>query len=352
MKLIIQIPCYNEAETLAQALAELPRDVTGFDVVEWLIVDDGSTDATSEIAREQGVDHVVRHKMNLGLARAFMTGLEACIRNGADVIVNTDADNQYEAGDIPKLVEPILDGRAELVVGARPIEQIAHFSPIKKLLQRLGSAVVRMVSRTDIPDAPSGFRAISRSAAMQLNVFNSYTYTLETIIQAGHKGIPVTSVPIRTNADLRPSRLVRSIPSYVRRSIVTIARIFMTYKPAPFFGIPGLISFTIGFVLGIRFLSFYIAGEGAGHIQSVILASLLMGSGFFLVIIGLMADLISVNRKLLEKLDWKIALLNEEVREQRRGVTVADDELDAQKQPPVVTTRPVRIGQPAGSQQQ
>ena len=317
MKLIIQIPCYNEAATLAKALAELPRAVDGFDDVEWLIIDDGSTDGTSAIAREHGVDHIVRHKMNLGLARAFMTGLEECIRQGADVIVNTDADNQYEARDIPKLVEPILDHKAELVVGARPIEQIAHFSPVKKLLQRLGSSVVRIVSRTDIPDAPSGFRAISRQAAMQLNVFNSYTYTLETIIQAGHKGIPVTSVPIRTNEDLRPSRLVRSIPSYVRRSVVTIARIFMTYKPAPFFGIPGLVAFFIGFVLGLRFLGFYLAGEGSGHIQSVILAALLMGSGFFLVIIGLMADLISVNRKLLEKLDWKVAQLYEEVRSQR-----------------------------------
>jgi glycosyltransferase involved in cell wall biosynthesis len=347
MKLIIQIPCYNEAETLPRALAALPRDVPGFDEVQWLIIDDGSTDATSAIAREHGVDHIIRHKMNLGLARAFMSGLDECVRLGADVIVNTDADNQYDARDIPKLIEPILSSRAELVVGARPIEQIAHFSPVKKVLQRLGSAVVRMVSRTDIPDAPSGFRAISRRAAMQLNVFNSYTYTLETIIQAGHKGIPVTSVPIRTNAELRPSRLVRSIPSYVRRSIVTIVRIFMTYKPAPFFGIPGLISFVLGSVLGLRFLAFYIAGEGEGHIQSVILAALLMGSGFFLVIVGLMADLISVNRKLLEKIDWKIALLDEAVRRPKRTRRASADDAEEPASAPEVTTRPVPVGRSA-----
>ena len=310
MKLIIQIPCYNEASTLPRALAELPREAPGFDVVEWLIIDDGSADATSAVAREHGVDHVVRHTSNLGLARAFMTGLEECIKRGADVIVNTDADNQYDARDIPRLIEPILAGKAELVVGARPIEQIAHFSPVKKALQRAGSAVVRIVSRTSVPDAPSGFRAISRRAAMQLNVFNSYTYTLETIIQAGHKGIPVTSVPVRTNADLRPSRLVRSIPSYVRRSLVTIVRIFMTYKPAPFFGIPGLVALLIGLGLGLRFFVYYLLGAGEGHIQSVILAALLMGTGFFLVVIGLVTDLISVNRKLLSKFDWKLAQLD------------------------------------------
>lgn len=350
MKLIIQIPCYNEASTLPRALADLPRDVPGFDKVEWLIIDDGSADATSAVAREHGVDHVVRHTSNLGLARAFMTGLEECIRRGADVIVNTDADNQYEARDIPKLVEPILAGKAELVVGARPIEKIAHFSPIKKILQRVGSAVVRIVSRTNVPDAPSGFRAISRRAAMQLNVFNSYTYTLETIIQAGHKGIPVTSVPIRTNADLRPSRLVRSIPNYVRRSLVTIVRIFMTYRPAPFFGIPGTIAFLIGLALGLRFFIYYLAGEGGGHIQSVILAALLMGSGFFLVIVGLVSDLISVNRKLLEKLDWKISQLDQEVRKQRAMATkeiAADD--DDSKERPTVTTRPVPVGRSVSS---
>jgi len=349
MKLIIQIPCYNEAQTLPQALAALPRDVAGFDEVEWLIIDDGSTDDTAAVARELGVDHIVRHTANRGLARGFMTGIEECVRQGADVIVNTDADNQYDARDIPKLVEPILQGKAELVVGARPIAQTRHFTPVKKLLQHLGSAVVRMVSKTDVPDAPSGFRAISRRAAMQLNVFNSYTYTLETIIQAGHKGITVTSVPVRTNVDLRPSRLVRSIPSYVRRSMLTIMRIFMTYKPAPFFGIPGAVAFLIGFIFGLRFLIFFLMGEGEGHIQSVVFASLLMGTGFFLVVIGLVTDLISVNRKLLEKVDWRVAQLDDEVRAHRRILARLpergdDDEHDGA---PMVETRPVSVGRSA-----
>lgn len=219
MKLIIQIPCYNEASTLAIALAELPRDVEGFDKVEWLIINDGCTDNTVEVAKDNGVDHVVNFPRNCGLAKAFLAGVDACLRLGADIIVNTDADNQYCAADIPKLVAPLLDGKAEIVIGARPINDIEHFSPIKKVLQRFGSRIVRITSNTDIPDAPSGFRAMSRNAAMQLHVFNQYTYTLETIIQAGQKGIVTTSVPIRTNADLRPSRLVKSISSYVRRSI-------------------------------------------------------------------------------------------------------------------------------------
>lgn len=212
MKLIIQIPCFNEAATLAIALAALPREVTGFDVVEWLVIDDGSQDDTVTVAKANGVDHVVRHTHNLGLAQTFMTGLEACLSLGADVIVNTDADNQYHAGDIPALTAPILEGRAELVVGARPIAAIEHFSGLKKYLQRLGSWAVRVASSTDIPDAPSGFRAISRAAAERLMVFNDYTYTLETIIQAGQKNMPITSVPVRVNEDLRPSRLVKSVP--------------------------------------------------------------------------------------------------------------------------------------------
>ncbi|HET9932814.1 MAG TPA: glycosyltransferase family 2 protein, partial [Polyangiaceae bacterium] len=243
MKLIIQIPCFNEAATLGIALAELPKQVPGFSSVEILIIDDGSADDTVRVARENGVHHVVGFRSNQGLASAFMLGIHSCLERGADVIVNTDADNQYCAADIPKLVQPIVDGRADLVIGARPITEIAHFSPIKKLLQRFGSWVVRRVSNTDVADAPSGFRAISREAAISLNVFNGYTYTLETIIQAGQKGMSVVSVPIRVNGELRPSRLVRSIPNYVKRSILTMFRIFVVYQPLKFFLTVGLFPF-------------------------------------------------------------------------------------------------------------
>ncbi len=306
MKLIIQIPCYNEEQTLGVTLSALPREITGIDCVECLIIDDGSSDRTVKVAREYGVDHIVQLPCNQGLAKAFMAGLEASLRAGADIIVNTDADNQYCADDIPKLIGPILANKADIVVGARPIAEIEHFSFVKKLLQKLGSAVVRIASNTDIPDAPSGFRAISRSAAMQLNVFSEYTYTLETIIQAGQKGMAIVSVPIRTNADLRPSRLVKSIPAYVQRSIMTILRIFMTYKPFRFFAVLGIISFLCGFLIALRFLYYFVSSGGIGHIQSLILAALLMGNGFFLIVTGLIADLISVNRKLLEELQYKI----------------------------------------------
>lgn len=302
MKLIIQIPCLNEAETLAITLAELPKTVPGFDIVEWLIIDDGSTDNTVEVAKQNGVHHVVSHAGNKGLATAFMTGLDACVRLGADVIVNTDADNQYNAADIPKLTQPILDNRAELVVGARPIDSIEHFSPIKKYLQRLGSWVVRVASKTDIPDAPSGFRAMSRLVAQRLMVFNDYTYTLETIIQAGQKNMAITSVPIRVNGDLRPSRLVKSIPSYIKRSIVTIVRIFIIYRPFRFFGTIGVFLFSLGFLIGIRFLYKYLNGNGDGHIQSLVLASIFIVIGFQTIIAAFLADLLAANRKLLEEI--------------------------------------------------
>ena len=313
MKLIIQIPCYNEEKTLPVTIAALPEQVSGFDTVEILVIDDGSTDRTSEIAKNLGVTHIVRHKQNKGLAAAFMTGINACIKLGADVIVNTDADNQYNADDIPKLTAPILSGNYEIVIGARPIAEISHFSMTKKLLQRLGSKVVSKVGNVDISDAPSGFRAISRQAAQQLHLFNEYTYTLETIIQAGKKGIAITHVPIKTNENLRPSRLIKGIPTYILKSFSTIVRIFMTYKPFRFFAVPGLLFFSLGFLIGLRYLYFVMIQEGTGHIQSVILASLLMGTGFFLCMIGLLADLISVNRKLLEKIDWKICQLEETV---------------------------------------
>ncbi|MES9817603.1 MAG: glycosyltransferase family 2 protein [Candidatus Thiodiazotropha sp.] len=309
MKLIIQIPCYNEEKTLALALAELPREVPGFDQVEWLVIDDGSTDATRQVAIDNGVDHIVGYTRNQGLAKVFMMGLDACVRQGADVIVNTDADNQYDAGYIPSLTQPILDGKADMVIGARPIKMIEHFSFTKKVLQRLGSSVVRKVSHTDIPDAPSGFRAFSRDAAMKLNVFNEYTYTLETIIQAGMKQMAVTSVPVEVNEDLRPSRLVKSISSYIKKSIITILRIFVVYKPFRFFLITGLILFGMGLILGLRFLYYYLFGDGAGHIQSVILAGVMMGIGFQTILVAFIADLLSVNRKLLEEVQYRIRKL-------------------------------------------
>ena len=311
MKLIIQIPCYNEAETLSIALAALPRSVPGFDCVEWLIIDDGSQDETIKVAKANGVDHIVRHTGNKGLARAFMTGLEASLSLGADVIVNTDADNQYNADDIPALVQPILEHQAEIVIGARPIETIEHFSPIKKLLQKLGSWVVRVASKTDIPDAPSGFRAMSRAAAQKLMVFNDYTYTLETIIQAGQKNMSIVSVPVRVNGDLRPSRLVKSIPSYIKRSIVTIIRIFVIYRPFRFFGAIGAALFIAGFMIGLRFLWYYFQDNGDGHVQSLILASVLLGMGFQTLLVAFVADLSAANRKLVEDIRFKIARLGE-----------------------------------------
>lgn len=301
MKLIIQIPCFNEELSLPITLSELPKTVAGFDIVEWLVIDDGSTDNTVEVAGDHGVHHVVRHVQNQGLAKAFMSGLDACLSLRADVIVNTDADNQYRGSDIERLVAPILAHQAEIVIGARPIDDTAHFSFVKKMLQRLGSWVVRVVSGTDIEDAPSGFRAFSASAAQKLMVFNEYTYTLETIIQAGQKNIPICSVPIGTNADLRPSRLVRSMPSYILRSFTTIIRIFVVYRPFRFFMTLGSILFLFGVLIGVRFLWFYFADQSAGHVQSLILASVFLGMGFQTMLIAFVADLLAANRRLLEE---------------------------------------------------
>ena len=306
MKLIIQIPCLNEAATLGAALATLPRAVEGFDTVEWLVVDDGSTDGTAELARKLGVDHVIRHPVNRGLATAFMTGIDAALQHGADVIVNTDADNQYEAADIPLLVRPILEHRADMVIGVRPIAQTEHFSWIKKKLQRFGSWAVRIASKTDVADAPSGFRAMTRETAMRLNVFNAYTYTLETIIQAGLSNLAVVSVPIRTNPDLRPSRLVRSIPNYVKRSLVTIIRVFVIYRPLALFMWASAILTLVGIALGTRYLGYLFAGDGGGHVQSLILAALCILLGGLAFMIGLLADLIATNRKLLEQVDFRL----------------------------------------------
>ncbi|MDR2892122.1 MAG: glycosyltransferase family 2 protein [Deltaproteobacteria bacterium] len=304
MKLIIQIPCYNESETLHLALAALPRQVEGFDSVEWLVIDDGSMDNTVDVARQCGVDHIVSHTINMGLAKAFMTGLDACLKMGADVIVNTDADNQYDAACIPDLVAPILERRADLVIGARPVGEIEDFSPLKKKLQKLGSWVVRKASRTDIPDAPSGFRALSREAALRTNVFNNYTYTLETIIQAGQRKMAICSVPVRVNGFLRPSRLMKSTLSYIKRSIITIFRIFMLYRPAFFLGTLSLLFFVPGFAFGVRFLYFLAIGEGDGHVQSVVLTSLLIMLGVIVAAIAVISDLLAVNRMQLEEVQY------------------------------------------------
>lgn len=306
MKLIIQIPCYNEAATLPVVLHDLPREVEGFDAVEWLVIDDGSTDRTVEAAKAHGVDHIVSLPKNQGLACGFLAGLDACVKLGADVIVNTDADNQYHAGDIPALTGPILEKRAEIVVGARPIHEIQHFSSIKKFLQKMGSSVVRLVSKTDISDAPSGFRAISRDAAMRLNVYNEYTYTLETIIQAGQKNMSIMSVPIRVNEDLRPSRLVVSIPNYIKRSVLTILRIFVVYQPFRFFMAMGLLLFISGFLIGCRYLYYLITEGGEGHVQSLILAAILLGIGFQTMLSAFLADLHGVNRRLMEDIQYRI----------------------------------------------
>lgn len=319
MKLIIQIPCLNESETLSIALAALPRHVAGFDKVEWLVIDDGSTDDTAELAKRLGVDHVVRHPHNRGLAAAFMTGLEASLRLGADVIVNTDADNQYDAADIPKLTAPVLAQEADMVIGARPIDETEHFSWIKKKLQRLGSWAVRVASKTNVMDAPSGFRAISREAAMRLNVFNPYTYTLETIIQAGVSNLRVVSVPIRTNADLRPSRLVKSISSYVRRSLVTILRVFATYRPMVLFLWPGIFLTIVGLLAGFRYLYFMLIGNGAGHTQSVIFAALCLILGAIMLMMGFLADLIATNRKLMERIHLRVQRIEHELSTRRNA---------------------------------
>lgn len=300
MKLIIQIPCYNEAETLEIALNDLPKHLKGIDEIEYLIIDDGSQDETVKVAEKWGVHHIVSFHQNKGLAKGFMAGLDGCLKNGADIIVNTDADNQYQAEDIQKLIQPILDGKADMVIGERPIDETEHFSLIKKKLQHFGSWVVRRASNTDIPDAPSGFRALSREAAMHINVVNDYTYTLETIVQAGREKIAIASVPIRTNAELRPSRLFKSIWSYVKKSIVTIVRAYMMYKPLRCFTFLAMLPTVLGLGIGVRYLLYMAAGRAGGHIQSLILGCTLIIIGFLTFMIGLVADVIAANRRILQ----------------------------------------------------
>lgn len=306
MKLIIQIPCYNEAETLEIALNDLPKEIEGIDTIEYLIIDDGCTDETVEVARKWGVHHVVSFTQNKGLAKGFMAGMDACLRSGADIIVNTDADNQYCAEDISKLIRPILEHKADIVIGERPIDDTEHFSWLKKKLQHFGSWVVRKASHTDIPDAPSGFRAFSRDAAMRINVINDYTYTLETIVQAGRNKMAIVSVPVRTNPELRKSRLFHSMFGYVKKSILTILRALMMYKPLYCFTLVASVPGVIGFLIGIRFLVFYFGGRGNGHTQSLMLACTLLIISFITFVIGMLADVISANRKILEDVQYHI----------------------------------------------
>lgn len=317
MKLIIQIPCYNEAETLEIALNDLPKHIDGIDEIEYLIINDGSKDNTVEVARNWGVQHVVNFKRNKGLAKGFMAGMNECLRQGADIIVNTDADNQYCGEDIEKLVRPILDGKADIVIGERPIDQTEHFSPLKKKLQHLGSWVVRKASNTNIPDAPSGFRAYSREAALRMNIVNDYTYTLEQIVQAGRNKMAIISVPIRTNGELRPSRLFNSMFGYIKKSILTIMRAYMMYKPLRFFVTLGSIPVLGGIVIGIRYLVYFFNGAGDGHIQSLLLAITLILLGTMIGIVGLQADVIAANRKLLEDIRYEIKKENYTNREKK-----------------------------------
>ncbi|HCW53462.1 MAG TPA: glycosyl transferase [Clostridium sp.] len=306
MKLIIQIPCYNEEETLPITVGDLPKKIEGVDEIEYLIINDGSKDRTVEVSKELGIHHIVTFKQNKGLAKGFMAGIDACLHLGADIIVNTDADNQYCGDDIAKLVKPILENKADIVIGERPIDDTAHFSWKKKKFQKLGSWVVRVASNSSIPDAPSGFRAYSREGALRLNVTNEYTYTLETIIQAGRNKISMLSVPIRTNGELRESRLFKSMWGYMKRSSSVIIRSFMMYKPLKFFGIIGGLIFILGAFIGIRFLVYLVNGQGNGHVQSLILASILILMGVQTFVVGLQADIIAANRKILEDVQYRV----------------------------------------------
>ncbi len=321
MKLIIQIPCYNEESTLPQTVRDLPRALPGLGEIEYLVVDDGSSDRTAEVARELGVHHIVRLKQHQGLALAFSAGLEAALAVGADVIVNTDADNQYRGEDIALLVQPILDGQADIVVGDRGVAALEHFSPLKRFLQKWGSWVVQRASGIAIPDATSGFRAFTREAALRLTVLSDYTYTLETLIQAGIRQMAVVYVPVRTNPQTRQSRLVRSIPSFLVLSVVTIVRFYTMYRPLRVFAAMGGGLVAGGVVLGLRFLYFYLAGFGIGHVQSLILAAILTIVGFQVCLIGLIADLVSLNRKMLEEALYRVRrveLEREQEKEEQR----------------------------------
>lgn len=308
MKLVIQIPCYNEENSLPVTLKALPEKIDGIDEIEVLIIDDGSVDRTVEVAKELGVKHIISMPHNCGLAKAFIAGINKALAVGADIIVNTDADNQYCADDIEKLVRPILAKDADIVIGSRPVSKIQHFSLLKKFLQKSGSFVMRLISSTDVEDAPSGFRAFSRNAATQLNVFDNYTYTLDTIIQAKAKGLQLVCVPVKVNPELRESRLVKNIFDYVRKSMFTMIRMFIIYRPFRFFSILAGVFFTLGVLIGLRFLWFYVFESGAGHIQSLILSAILIIIGVQVAVIAVLSELLSINRKLLEDIQTRLKL--------------------------------------------
>lgn len=309
MKLIIQIPCLNEAETLPKTLTDLPKHIDGIDIIETLVIDDGSTDNTSDVARNHGVNHVIRLTKRKGLAHVFQVGLDASLNRGGDIIVNTDADGQYKGEDIPRLVQPILEGKADIVIGNRDIENIKQFSWIKKRLQRLGSAIVRQLSGEKIPDATTGFRAYSREAALHINIVSTYTYTIESIIQAGYKNLAIENITVQTNHVNRPSRLFKNIPEYLQQSVLTMVRVWAMYNPLRMFLNLGIISLCIGGLLIWRFLIFYWAGKGNGNIQSLIIAAIFTIAGLQLLVMGLIADLIAANRRLMEDSLFRIKKL-------------------------------------------
>lgn len=304
MKLIIQIPCFNEENTLKQTLDDLPRSIEGVDTIEYLVINDGSYDKTTEVAKDWGVHYIVNFTQNKGLAKGFMAGIDVALENGADIIVNTDADNQYKGSDIPKLIKPILEQRADIVIGERPIDDTEDFSKLKKRLQHIGSWAVRQASNTEIPDAPSGFRAFSREAALRLNVVNDYTYTLETIVQAGREKIPMVSVPISTNRSIRPSRLAKTMLGYVRTSMLTILRAYLVYKPLKAFLFLSVFPAIPGLAIWIRFLYYFVTQGGAGHIQSLIFACTLIIISFVCIMIGILGDTICANRKILQDVQY------------------------------------------------
>jgi glycosyltransferase involved in cell wall biosynthesis len=334
LKLVIQIPAYNEEKTIAATIRDLPRKIEGVESIEVLVIDDGSSDGTVEVAREAGAEHVVKLLTHRGLAQAFLAGIDACLRLGADIIVNTDADNQYLASDIPKLIAPILEGKAEVVIGDRDVKRSAFMGPLKRALQRLGSWAVGRAAGLDLPDVTSGFRAFSREAAYQINVFNPFTYTLETIIQAGNRNLGVQSVKIGTNPPTRPSRLYHGMMRYVRKSGVTIFRVYALYKPLKTFFAIGALLFLAGFALGLRFLWFYLTDGSAGHVQSLILAAVLLIIGFQTALIGLVADLISVNRRLSEEVLIRLRKLDPQTSKRPRRRERGDKSRPSSKETP------------------
>lgn len=318
-KLVIQIPCFNEADTLAETIAALPRQIDGIESIEFLVIDDGSTDGTSDVARQAGVHHVIRHRRNRGLAAAFRSGIDAALSAGADILVNTDGDGQYDGGDISKLVAPIVSGEADIVIGDRGVAENAHFTPLKRLLQRLGSGVVRQLARTEVLDAVSGFRALSRDAAHRINITTDFSYTTDMLIQAGRKRLSITSVSIRTNKVQRPSRLFKSIPRFILQTSVTMARAYTTYNPLRAFVGTGIFIALIGALPIMRFLWYWLVGEGDGHVQSLVIGGSLFVLGILVAILGILADLIGANRKLLETTLVRLYDIEDRLRESEQG---------------------------------